>query len=102
MIEGRIIIFLGRCDYGRIPVDSKDFLAPYHNLGVLEGTKSFRDDNALTEGDLGLGLDQSPNNLIIIHWPCMGSFNWSYGINKNQYYDSYSTVKQNTAPRSDR
>jgi len=38
-------IFLGSCDLGKIPLDRQGHLAPYHNLGVLRGTKSFRDDD---------------------------------------------------------
>ncbi len=38
-------LFLGSCDMGRKPADAKKFLAPYHYLGVLRGTKSFRDDD---------------------------------------------------------
>lgn len=45
MIKDYNILFLGSCDYGKIPVDTEDFLASYHNLGVLKGTKSFRDDD---------------------------------------------------------
>jgi len=38
-------IFLGSCDNGKVPIDTKDFLSGYHNLGVLRGTKSFRDED---------------------------------------------------------
>ncbi|GAA4275508.1 peptidoglycan-binding domain-containing protein [Aquimarina mytili] len=38
-------IFLGSCDIGKKPTNTKEFLAPYHYLGVLKGTKSFRDDD---------------------------------------------------------
>ena len=38
-------IFLGSCDLGKIPADKQEHLASYHNLGVLKGTKSFRDDD---------------------------------------------------------
>lgn len=30
---------------GKIPADKQEHLASYHNLGVLKGTKSFRDDD---------------------------------------------------------
>ncbi len=38
-------IFLGSYDEGKRPNDTKAFLAPYHFLGVLKGTRSFRDDD---------------------------------------------------------
>ncbi len=38
-------IFLGSCDTGKKPIDTRKFLAPYHFLGILKGTKSFRDDD---------------------------------------------------------
>lgn len=41
-------IFLGSCDTGRKPADIECFLKPYHFLGVLRGTKSFRDEDHST------------------------------------------------------
>lgn len=38
-------IFLGSHDEGKRPEDTKAFLAPYHYIGVLRGTRSFRDDD---------------------------------------------------------
>lgn len=38
-------IFLGHCDVGRVPNNTKKFLQPYHDLGILKGTKSFRDED---------------------------------------------------------
>lgn len=37
------------------------------------------DDNALTDIDLDVGLDQSANNSINIHWSGIGLSNWSAG-----------------------
>ncbi|MGX1929718.1 peptidoglycan-binding domain-containing protein [Flagellimonas sp. 2504JD4-2] len=42
---GANMIYLGSCDLGKIPPNTKEHLAPYHNLGVLKGTKSFRDED---------------------------------------------------------
>ncbi len=41
-------IFLGSCDTGKIPRDTKKFLAPYHHDGILKNTTSFRDDDRTT------------------------------------------------------
>jgi hypothetical protein len=38
-------LFLGSCDVGKIPMDRKAFLAPYHKDGLLVGKVSFRDDD---------------------------------------------------------
>ena len=38
-------LFLGSCDTGKVPNDAKQFLAPYHQWGILKGSKSFRDDD---------------------------------------------------------
>ncbi len=38
-------IFLGNYDTGKLPQSTKSFLEPYHNLGVLRGTRSFRDED---------------------------------------------------------
>ncbi len=37
------------------------------------------DDNALTDTDLDIGLDQRANNSINIHWSGIGLSNWSAG-----------------------
>ncbi len=41
-------IFLGSCDTGKTPTDTKKFLAPYHRDGILKNTTSFRDDDRTT------------------------------------------------------
>ncbi len=41
-------IYLGSCDLGRIPANTKAFLQPYHRDGILKGTASFRDDDRTT------------------------------------------------------
>jgi len=38
-------IFLGDCDAGKIPNDTMNYLKPFHNVGLLKGTRSFRDDD---------------------------------------------------------
>ncbi|MEM8509312.1 MAG: peptidoglycan-binding domain-containing protein [Bacteroidota bacterium] len=38
-------LVLGSYDSGKLQGDTADFLAPYHNLGVLRGSESFRDDD---------------------------------------------------------
>ena len=41
-------ILLGSCDNGKIPLNRIQYLKPYHFLGVLKGTRSFRDDDRTT------------------------------------------------------
>ena len=36
---------LGSCDTGKRPSDAEDFLTSYHDLGILKGKKSFRDED---------------------------------------------------------
>jgi hypothetical protein len=38
-------LFLGSVDTGKMPSDTVKYLQPYHYLGLLRGTKSFRDDD---------------------------------------------------------
>ncbi len=41
-------LFLGSCDVGKIPVDRKKFLSPYHKDGLTLNNVSFRDDDRTT------------------------------------------------------
>ncbi len=41
-------LFLGSCDTGKIPVDRKKFLSPYHKDGLTASAVTFRDDDRTT------------------------------------------------------
>lgn len=39
------VLYLGSCDYGKVPSDRKSFLKPYHIDGLLKDKVTFRDDD---------------------------------------------------------
>ena len=41
-------LFLGSCDFGKLPLDRKIFLSPYHKDGLTASAVSFRDDDRTT------------------------------------------------------
>ncbi|MEH6763102.1 peptidoglycan-binding domain-containing protein [Aequorivita antarctica] len=41
-------LFLGSCDLGKIPLDRKKYLSPYHKDGLTASAVSFRDDDRTT------------------------------------------------------
>ncbi|MGB3342465.1 MAG: peptidoglycan-binding domain-containing protein [Aequorivita sp.] len=41
-------LFLGSCDVGKIPLDRRKFLSPYHKDGLTASAVSFRDDDRTT------------------------------------------------------
>lgn len=42
------VLYLGSCDFGKVPSNRKEFLKPYHKDGLTRRVVSFRDDDRTT------------------------------------------------------